>query len=421
MLCFQRNAVIGALAALALAACSPAKEPAAPQRINMAALSSPSGPGSAEPFVSATGHGELILSWLEREADSSMTRLRIATMDGAGAWGTPSDVVRAKDLFVNWADFPSVAVLASGRLLAHWLQKNGSGKYAYDVRLSESADGGRSWSESVLPHEPNVPAEHGFVTLLPRPDSSADIVFLSGSVAPDAKRGAPVEAEGHGPPMRLALAHWRGSRVVGTTEILDTRTCDCCQTAAALTSNGPVILYRDRSDAEMRDISVRRHVNGAWTSPVPLHADGWVIDACPVNGPAISAQGEDVVAVWFTAAQDTARVLLAFSTDAGATFGPPMRVDAGAPNGRVDVELLADGDAIVTWIERTGPESSEVRARLARRDSGLEPPLTVVRVAKGRATGFPRMARRQNDVVLAWTMTGAPSTIQLASLRIAGR
>ncbi len=416
-----RHAVIGAVAALVVLACGPVERPPARQRITMAALPSPSGAGSAEPFVSATSHGELILSWLEREPASSMTRLRVATMDGAGAWGTPSDVVSASDLFVNWADFPSVAVLASGRLLAHWLQKNGSGKYAYDVRLSESADVGRSWSESVLAHEPNVPAEHGFVTLLPRPDSSADIVFLSGSAPPDTGHGKSVEAEGHGPPMRLALAHWRGSRVVGMPEILDTRTCDCCQTAAALTSRGPVILYRDRSDAEMRDISVQRHVNGAWTSAVPLHADGWVIDACPVNGPAISAQGENVVAAWFTGAQDTARVLLAFSTDAGATFGPPMRIDAGAPNGRVDVELLSDGDAIVTWIERTGPEGSEVRARLARRESGLEPPLTIVKVAKGRATGFPRMARRQNDVVLAWTMAGSPSTIQLASLRIAGR
>ncbi|MDZ7630184.1 MAG: hypothetical protein U5K74_02200 [Gemmatimonadaceae bacterium] len=156
------------------------------------------------------------------------------------------------------------------------------------------------------------------------------------------------------------------------------------------------MLYRDRGDTEQRDISVQRLVDGGWTAPRPLHDDGWIIDACPVNGPALSASGDRVAAVWFTGARDTAKVQLVFSTDAGATFGAPVRIDGGAPAGRVDVELLDGGDALVTWIERTGRDSAEVRARIVRSRwstaeaaaHGLAPACS----RSGRA-GFRRMTR----------------------------
>ena len=410
------------LAFTALAACARSEAPSTLQRLSMKPLPSPAGANAAEPFVSASPTGSVMLSWLQREPDSVTVVLRLATLGADDTWSAPAEVVRAKNLFVNWADFPSVVTLADGRLLAHWLQKNGSGKYAYDIRLSSSTDAGRTWTPDLTPHAPGIPAEHGFVTLLPRADSSADILFLNGRAAPPSPAGAPV-VEGHGPPMRFAVARWsRGGIVSGAESILDERTCDCCQTAAAVTSRGPVVLYRDRSETETRDISLRRLVNGQWTASTPLHADNWVIDACPVNGPAISASGDDVAAVWFTGARDTAKVQLIFSHDAGATFGAPVRIDDGTPAGRVDVELLDSGDAVVTWIERTGKETSEVRARIVRAADGVaEPTFTVAKLTLGRASGFPRMARRGSTLALAWTVSGPTSAVHVAELRIAPR
>ena len=408
-----------------LIACQSREAAPATQRLTLTALPSPAGAKSAEPFLSATADGNVAMSWLQRGDDSVTVALKLAMLDAGGSWSAPVSVVQSKELFVNWADFPSVVSLADGRLLAHWLQKNGAGKYAYDVRLAQSSDGGRTWSRSVTPHGEGIQAEHGFVTLLPRADSSADIVFLNGRQAPAPAPGAPTAEEGRGPPMRLAIARWGADGAVSAAPtILDQRTCDCCQTAAAVTSRGTVVLYRDRSDSETRDIAVRRLVQGAWTEPVPLHGDDWTIDACPVNGPAISAIGERVAAAWFTGARDTAKVQVVFSTDAGATFGAPVRIDAGAPAGRVDVELLDGGDAVVTWIERTARDTSEVRARIVRSDGTAEPPLTVSTLTQGRASGFPRMVRRKADIALAWTVpasAGTPATIQLAALRVAPR
>lgn len=386
------------------------------QRITVSAMPSPTGPNSAEPFLSSSDKQNLILSWLEREVDSVTVTLHVATADSSGTWVTAAEVVKASNLFVNWADFPSVVSLANGKLLAHWLQRSGTGRYSYDVRLAESGDGGRTWASAVTAHAPRIAAEHGFVTLLPRADSSADIIFLNGSPTPVNS------TVGRGPPMSLAIARWTATGAVAALPtILDQRTCDCCQTAAAVTSRGPVVLYRDRSDTENRDISVMRAIDGVWTAPTPLHADGWTIDACPVNGPAISAAGDRVAAVWFTGARDTAKVQLVFSSDAGATFGAPVRIDGGMPSGRVDVELLDGGDALVTWIERTAADASEVRARIVRTDGTAEPVLTIGQITGGRASGFPRMVARKHDVVLAWTVPGAKNEIRLASLRIAPR
>ena len=360
----------------------------------VAHLASPAGSGAAEPNLSVSADGRVLLSWLEPAADSTVA-LRFSTGSEKGDWTPAREIIRRGDLFVNWADFPSVVTLADGRLLAHWLQKNGKGKYAYEVRMSQSTDAGATWGERVLPHSADSEAEHGFVAMLPTADSGAAIVLLDG--------GAGLE-DGHGKAMHLGYATWGRQGGVTSRTIIDHRVCDCCQTGVAMTSKGPVVVYRDRSDDEIRDMSVVRLVNGEWSLPKPVHSDGWKIDFCPVNGPSISAMGDTVVITWFAAPRDTARVQVAFSTDAGATFSAPVRIDDGNPTGRVDVELLDGGRAFVSWLERTGGDEATVRARVVRRDGRAEAPVTVSASKAARSSGFPRMVRTAGGVVMAWTV-----------------
>jgi len=386
-------------------------------------LPSPAGGDAAEPFVATDAAGTAHLSWLERQPDSSHA-LRFATLAaGAAGWSAPREVLRRKDLFVNWADFPSVVPIGGGRLLAHWLQRNGAGTYAYDVRLAESRDGGATWGESMLPHAPGVQAEHGFVSILPTTAGSASVVLLDGTAGAlavakaKAAGGAAAGHDAHGAAMQLAHATWRDGRVVNTTT-LDVRTCDCCQTATAMTTKGPVVVYRDRSDEEIRDMSIVRLVNGKWTAPAPVHRDGWKIASCPVNGPAVAAVGDTLASAWFTAPGDSGRVRVAFSTDAGVSFGTPVGVDGGNPTGRVDIEMLDGRTALVTWLERTGGDAAEVRARLVHRDGTVGAPLVVSASTRARSSGFPRSARTRDGVILAWTLAGRPSAVKVARIRI---
>jgi hypothetical protein len=198
---------------------------------------------------------------------------------------------------------------------------------------------------------------------------------------------------------------------------IDARVCDCCQTAVAIAASGPVLVYRDRSADEIRDISISRLVGGAWTDPVTVHNDQWQINACPVNGPGIAADGNRVAVAWFTAAQDTARVRVAFSDDSGATFDAAIRIDLGNPVGRVDVIMLDGSRALVAWLERTGG-SAEVLARTVSTDGTLGDPVSIGGSSAERASGFPRMALAGSRIVFAWTVPGTESAIRVSAIRL---
>jgi hypothetical protein len=214
--------------------------------------------------------------------------------------------------------------------------------------------------------------------------------------------------------MQLGNARIGPDGGIAPSTMIDDRICDCCQTSAAMTSRGPVVVYRDRSPDEIRDIGIVRRVDGKWTQPSHVHADGWHIEGCPVNGPSVVADGERVAVAWFTGARDTARVNVAFSTDAGATFSAPIRIDDGNPAGRVDVEFDGAGRALVTWLERVGDSGAEVRLRSISADGSASPAVVVASSAAARSSGFPRLVRSGKELVFAWTQPGDTARVRMA-------
>ena len=130
--------------------------------------------------------------------------------------------------------------------------------------------------------------------------------------------------------------------------------------------------------------------------------DHWKIAACPVNGPSLSANGNAVVMTWFTVKNDQGQAYAAFSQDAGKTFAAPIRVDDGGSLGRVDIEMLADGSALATWIEFT-EQRAQFRARRIERNGTRSAPTTIAGIAGSRSSGYPRAAVANGELVFAWT------------------
>jgi len=393
------------LAAFCLLAVTGACLPPAPPAVRE--IDSPAAPGSAEPDLAAGADGGLYLSWIEPDADGHA--LRFSRLRG-DAWSAPRTIATGDEWFVNWADFPSLAAAADGRLAAHWLVRSGESTYAYAVRASVSEDGGRSWAEPVEVHPDGTATEHGFVTLVPRDDGGFSVVWLDGRhMDPEY-----TERGDHPPAMTLRHAVLDRGAEVRDELLLDEQVCECCATDAVLTEGGAlVVAYRDRTADEIRDIYVIRMTDGSVSQPVRVHADGWEIAGCPVNGPALAADGERVAIAWFTAAGETARVLTALSDDGGVNFGAPVRLDGGDPLGRVDVVFLESGSVLVSWLEKHG-ERAEIRLRELRNDGELRPAVTVATTSGARASGFPRLARDAGRTIIAWTEPGEPSRVRTA-------
>ncbi|HKY04857.1 MAG TPA: sialidase family protein [Blastocatellia bacterium] len=376
----------------------------------------PASAGSSVPNLFTAPDGRVYLSWIETSAEKRHA-LRFSVLSRRG-WSAPQTIASGDNWFVNWADFPSIVALADGSLAAHWLEKNGEGTYAYDVRISRSFDKGKTWTGPATPHSDRTQTEHGFVSMLGA-GSRLMIAWLDGrKFKPQAEEHS---GHDHGPSdneMTQRFAEMAGGNRFEREAELDARVCECCQTSAAMTSDGMVVVYRDRSKEEVRDISVVRYSRGRWSEPKPVYRDNWKIDGCPVNGPSVSATGGRVAVAWFTATGDRPSVKVAFSNDAAATFGQPIQVDDSAPLGRVDILMLKDGSAIVTWLERT-EKGAEIRARKVAGDGSLRPSVTVAESNAARASGFPQSALFGQGVVFAWTETGSPSRLRGAIVNLA--
>ena len=344
----------------------------------------PAGPESGRPRFSVDGN-QLLLSWTEPTGDS-LDVLRYAMWTGDG-WSEPHTAVTGRNWFVNWADTPGVVRWHNDGLLAHYLvsQANEDSPYAYDIQLAtSSADG--VWDDPALLNDDGTATEHGFVSV---------ILGLNALVWLDGRGYETTDA------MSLRFARLDAEGVFSDAAVLDDRVCDCCPTDAVQTENGAVVVYRDRSPDEIRDIAIVRLVDGRWSGPALIHADGWEINGCPVNGPAIAAAGEHVAVTWFTGAGDQPRVLAAFSSDGGASFGPPIQVDDGEAIGRVDIVFSDDGAAAVSWLEQDG-EAVALRIRGVGAD-GAAPARTVAHFAAGRASGYPALAVLGDSLLVAWT------------------
>lgn len=375
------------------------------------------GTPSGQPQLAVDHTGRVAVSWLERIGTGPRYAFKYAFREGSG-WSAPRTIVERDDFFVNWADVPSIAPLAqTGRWLAHWLQKNGSGTYAYDVRIAVSDRDASTWGEGRLPYADTSQSEHGFASFFDL-DGGTGVTWLDGREMAAAQPSASASHQDHGRgAMTLRTAPIKPDGTLGPDSRVDARVCECCPTAAVATANGALIAYRDRTDDEVRDIAVLRLNDGKWHGPTYVHADRWKIAACPVNGPALAALGDRVALAWFTAEGDSPRALLAFSTDGGRSFGSPIRVDDVQTLGRVDVVMLSDGRAVVSWLEFV-EQGSELRARVIAPDGRRSGHFTITASSGDRQSGYARMVRSGDDLVFAWTSTRPVLQIKTAILTI---
>ena len=361
--------------------------------------------GMSSLFTAA--NGQVYLSWLEQWADSAA--LKFSHLQDT-QWSAPITVVAGTNWFKNWADFSSLAADTSGHLMAHYLPMSDTGKYTYDVFVTFSNNGGRHWTPGKVLHDDGIKAEHGFVTIVPY-NNQFFVTWLDGrnTATPHQNHGHAHHHGGEGAmTLRAALFSKAGQKVQEWE--LDHRICDCCQTTAGITANGPIVVYRDRSDNEIRDMSIVRFENGSWTPPQTLWPHGWKTNACPVNGPKLDVLANKVVVAMFSAPNDSAQVSVVFSNDGGKNFGEPIRIDEGRAVGRVDVAWLNETTAAVSWMEGEAIKLVTVSA-----NGNVGESRTLVNTSGKRASGFPQMTKSGHNLYFSWT-DAEVATIKTARL-----
>ncbi len=347
----------------------------------------PCQPGSALPSLTLDQNGNPMISWVDSDKDGYAV-LRFSKWQ-QNHWSPQKEIIRGNTWFVNWADFPTMAVLDDGTLAVHWLDKISSDTYAYGIKIALSRDDGETWTDPIIPHSDRSPSEHGFLSL----KSAGDRFHLSWLDGRETLKGKP---------MTLRSRFLSGDGSMSEEILLDESVCDCCPVDAVVGESGAMTFYRDRDHMEVRDIAWIQQSEDRGLPEVSglLHNDQWIQPGCPVNGPAVSGNPDRWAALWYTESESMAPdgkgvVLLrngGASSNVRGSNHSPIRVDEGAPLGRVDICDWDDGDYLICWMEQNG-DRAEISVRAWQPGSELTQRWVIAETSAGRKSGFPRIIR----------------------------
>ncbi len=391
-----------AAVALALHGGPAATEPeAAPVRLAV--------PGGASSGVSLASRGErIVATWAARTADATDVYAAWSP-DGGATFDAP---VRVNDVpgdaRVSGEQAPRAAFVDAGVRVV-WESRAGGASL---VRTATAGAGARTFGPAATLHAGGLTGARGWAALAAGPGGAANVAWLDGRGDGPARGGAhgsgePAPGAGHGPhaasrqDLFEATLFPDGSRL--ETRVA-TDVCFCCKTAVAAAPPRTVyVAWRHIYRPNLRDIAVARSDDGGRTfgAPVRVSADGWALDGCPDDGPALGVDVRGALHVaWPTLTGDAKGVFCSRSDDGGRTFAPRVRVDS-SPAGAAHPQMAVANDVVlVAWDEADGSRR-RVALREIAADAARAPVLGPTTVISDGPAVYPAVAETGGAAVVA--------------------
>ena len=354
--------ILMAVAALAAAtsSCKPAQTPVGAP-VNVAAG------GVSNPTVALQPDGAPLVAWVGQDGNVFVAR--------RAADGSFRKAVRANDVAGEAAPHEQApAQIATGRdghAYVIWQTRvpiAGRRFPASDLRFARSTDGGLTFepARTINDDAGGQPTSHTFHDLYVDREGTVFASWIDGRTTETARleKGAHHKGGhgGHGSPLgpeiRVARSTDQGSSFSASV-VVDHDACPCCRTSLARAPDGTLfVAWRKIFAGDVRDVVVARSTDGGATfeEPVRVHNDGWVYPGCPHAGPSIAVDGAGALhVVWYTGAEGRAGLYLAASRDGGRTFGAPQPLSKGtAPVSHARLAPTPDG-VWIAWEDRNQP------------------------------------------------------------------
>ena len=420
-----------ALVAALSGACSQAEDAAPPPRAD--AVQSLASSGTNRGLSLAASDQTVAAVWATT-VDEVTNVFAATSTDGGSTFGAP---VRVNDVDgdarVNGEQPPRVAI-TGGDVVVVWSSRTDG---ASRVRLARSNDGGRTFSAARDVHPAGLTGARGWASLAMGTDGAAHITWLDGrnavrppSAAPTSSGGSAAAGHVHGGSTRqdIVQAVFRRDATLDEHEVA-ANVCFCCKTGTTMAPDGTTyVAWRHIYPVNLRDMAVARSTDGGRTfsAPTRVSEDGWQLESCPEDGPAIAAGASGEVHIaWPTLAPGTTdrkAVFYSVSTDQGRSFAPRVRVDASTSAGiAAHPQIAASGAHVGLVWEETGDKGRVVKfTTVGHVSSGgwaPQPEHTVTMPADDSAV-YPAVAATSDGFIVGWTLnTANGSRIQVVRVR----
>lgn len=287
------------------------------------------------------------------------------------------------------------------------------------LRLARSRDGGRTFETPTTLTPGDAAGDRGWQALTLDQKGGAHAIWLDHR-GMAAARNAP-QAAHKGEHDGVAMAQRSGLYYAGpggAERELFKGVCYCCKTAMATGPDGTIAAaWRHVFDGNMRDMALTiSRDNGKTFAPMTrVHQDGWSINGCPDDGPAMAIDHRGTIhLLWPTVVGGTEGALLYSTSRNGTTFQKPVRVPTlGGPKpSHPQIAIDGQGRVVVAW-----DESREGVRRAAARRLMLDGTFGPVRELGVGPSSYPVLAATTKGMIAVWT-SGAPNstTIGVAAI-----
>lgn len=391
---------------------------------------------SATPSVAS--HGNVVaVAWGAR-TPAGATDVYVAVSRDAGAtFGPPTQVnTRPGEARLGGEMPPRVAVTrgpaGAPEVVVLWTAR---AEGRTEIHVARSVDAGRSFGPPAILQKTDAAGDRGWPALALDETGAAHAVWLdhrglaelAGAhqhAGHDTAASAPEARDGVATAQKSGL-YYAGGGVPGGERALVKGVCYCCKTAIATGAPQSIFMaWRHVYPGNIRDIAFLRSRDGGRTfePPVRISQDGWQLDGCPDDGPAMVVdQTNTVHIVWPTVVggpSPQGGIFYASTTD-GRTFTARQRVPTlGGPKpSHPQIAIGGSGRLVVAWDEaRDGVRAAVVRSlKVAPDGKAVFGPTQVL---GGAVQGvYPALAPTPTGLVAVWT-SGAPDRSTIAVRRL---
>lgn len=246
-------------------------------------------------YLTSDEKNQPVISWCETTGKSEEKSFYMAFFNaGSRSFSHPIAIPVEQNTSFHEEGMPKIAIKSNGTIIAVYETSNStdSNKFAGFVHYIVSADKGKTWTRPACVHADSTKGKsHSFAVITRLSDGEIGACWLDESL--DRKAG--------GRPVKFARTN--ESNHFENELIIDSVACQCCRIAIHSNPGGKItVAFRDIVNDSIRDMSVTSSDDNGktFTPAVSFSKDGWVINGCPHNGPAVVAADKNIYATWFT-------------------------------------------------------------------------------------------------------------------------